>query len=276
MTNALATRGLRAGLSLIIGLGSLAVLADAPAGVDAPAVFSGPITALTSTSLTVQGIPLNFLPAVQVLGLDTGGLLVTLTPAALTLDETVEVFAEDADGVATADIILVGEGFSLKGEVTALTMGSSGPTQVTLDGIYPVDVSAAVWMTGEDAPAMGRPSDASGSLDVGSEVQLWGIANNGAFVAAFGRIDTGSGQTTMDNGFILNLTTDSAGAVTGFTMTSRGSSATIVLDASTQITGKGSDVSALKAGVHVKVWGTLQSDGTVLASQVVIKGGTRH
>ena len=118
-----------------------------------------------------------------------------------------------------------------------------------------------------------------GSVQMGSELTLWGIASNGLFVAAFGRNQAGGGQggvPTMDNGFILNLITDAQGTVTGFTMTSRGSIDTVGLDASTQISGTQSGISALKAGVHVKVWGTRMADGTVLASTIVVKGGMRH
>lgn len=280
MVNLWTNRGLRTALVLAIALGTWAVWADTTAAIDDPVVFSGPITALSATSLTVQGVEVALAPTTQVFGLDTSGALVTVDPASLLVNDSVTIFAQDADGTATADLILVGLGFHLKGQVTAFVMGSGGPTQVTLDGIYDVDVSNAVWLSPEDGRAPRRRDAGGGSIQVGSEVEFWGLADNGGFAAAFAKLESGGGPgggaPTVDNGFILALTSDSQGVPTGFTMTSRGSIATVALGPSTQITGKGSGNGSLQAGVHVKVWGTLQSDGSVLASQVIIKGGMRH
>ncbi len=282
MVNVRTNRALKTALALTIALGAWTVWADTPASINDPIVFSGPITVASATSITVQGVPVAIVSSTQILGLDTSGALVTVDPASLAVNDAVTIYAQDSGGAATADLILVGLTFHLKGQVTALTLGSSGPTQLTLDGIYAVDVSGAVWLTHGDARRSAHPEDGSGTVQVGSEVEAWGLANNGAFVAVFARLDEGGGsgggggQPAMDNGFILNLTTDSQGVVNGFTMTSEGSTATIVLGTSTVISGRGTGIGALQAGLHVKVWGTSQLDGSVLASQVIIKGGMRH
>jgi hypothetical protein len=262
---------------LALALCSLAALADTPAAIDSPQVFSGPITLVSSSSLTVQGVAVSLQTSTIILGLDTSGAIVTLPPASLLVNDTVTVFATDGSGSASADLILEGLGFHLKGQVTALTTGTSGPTQVTLDGVFAVNVGQVVWL-GESGD---RPNDGGGTVQVGSEVELWGIAANGVFTGAFGKLESGGGQggggeTEMDNGFILNLTTDTQNNITGFTMSSRASVATIVLGSSTQISGKGAGLSSLKAGVHVQVWGTKQTDGSVLAATIQIKGGMRH
>lgn len=262
----------RLGLVLALALGCVAAFADS-SGVNAPAVFAGPISAVSATSLTVQGVPLAIASGTLIFGLDSGNMLVALTPADLLVNETVTVYAEDADNLATADVIFAGLGFHLSGEVTALVTDTSGPTQITLDGIYVVDVSHAVWLSTEE-----KASDDSGSVQVGSEVELWGIANNGAFEAAFGQSGSGGGQgggAAMENGFILTPTLDSQGVVASLTMTSKGTVYKIVLAPTTVITGKGSSTADLRAGAHVKVWGTFQSDGSVLASKIIIKGGSR-
>jgi len=253
-------------LVLALALGCVAAFANS-SGVMAPAVFAGPITAVSSTSLTVQGVSLGIAASTQIFGLDSANALVTLTPVDLFVNETVTVYAEDANNAATADVIFAGEGFHFTGQITTLVTGTSGPTQVTLDGVYVVDVSHALWMEDFDP----------GSIQVGSNLQFWGIAGNGVFAAAFGgAAESGqAGGSAMENGFILTPTLDSQGAVISFTMTSKGTVYTIVLDPTTVITGKGSNTSGLKAGVHVKVWGTFQSDGSVLASKIVIKGGSR-
>lgn len=277
MSNTLSKRIGGFTVALAVALCSLAVLADAPAAVDSSQVFSGPITLIGTDSITVQGVAISLLPSTVILGLDGSGAIVTLASSALLVNDTVTVFASDSDGAASANLIFEGLGFHLKGEVTALTAGTDGPSQVTLDGIFAVNVAQAVWLGGGGD----HPRHDTGTLQVGSEVELWGIANSGAFSAAFGRLESGGGQggggeTEMDNGFILGLTTDTGGNVTGFTMSSRASIAAIAIDSSTQISGKGSGIASLKAGVHVKVWGTKQSDGSVLAATVEIKGGMRH
>ena len=277
MSNTLSHRTGRLAIALALVLCSFAALADTPAAVDSPQVFAGPITLISSSSLTVQGVALSIQTSTIILGLDTSGAIVTLTPASLLVNDTVTVFATDDMGASTAALIFEGLGFHLKGQVTALTTGTSGPTQLTLDGIFAVGVGQAVWLGGGDH----RPHQDGGTVQVGSEVELWGIANNGAFTAAFGRLEGGGGQggggeTEMDNGFILSLTTDTQNNLIGFTMSSRASIATIALGPSTQISGKGSDTSALKAGAHVQVWGTKQSDGSVLAATIQIKGGMKH
>jgi|WetSurMetagenome_2_1015567.scaffolds.fasta_scaffold90796_2 hypothetical protein len=276
MWNTATHRTGRIAFVLALALCSMAALADTPAAIDSPQVFSGPITAVSSSSLTVQGVEVSLQTSTIILGLDISGAVVTLTPASLLVNDTVTVFAADEGATVSANLILAGLGFHLKGQVTTLTTGTSGPTQVTLDGIFAVNVGQAVWLAGGDH----RPHQDGGTVQVGSELELWGISSNGIFTAAFGRLESGGGQgggeTEMDNGFILSLTTDTQNNLIGFTMWSRASIATIDLGPSTQISGKGSDTSALKAGVHVQVWGTKQADGSVLAATIQIKGGMRH
>lgn len=250
-------------------LGSTAVLADGSTGLSADEVFAGPATDTSSTSVTVQGVPIAITTDTQVFGLDASNLVITLDGTQLQVGDYVSVYAHDDGGAATADVILRGVGFDLKGQVTALQTDSSGNAQAIIDGIYTVNVGQVVFSSGDQ--------DGEGALTVGSEASLWGIVNDGVFVAIGGRLGSGATEA-MDNGFIQDLTTDGSGDVTGFTMTGKGALATIALGSSTRIILKGQDAtaSALKAGLHVKVWGTTQADGSVLASTVLIKGGSRH
>ena len=267
---------LRGGLALALALSSSALMADSSAGASAQAVFSGPLTEASATSVTVQGVAVGITPSTVIKGLDPGtGLLIDLAPDLLQVGDGVTVFADDEDGAASAELILRGTGFRIRGEVTALQTDASGNPQVVVDGIYVVNVGLTTFL------GSGSSLKEDGSIQVGSEVSLWGIVDNGAFTAAFGRIEDagpGGGEPTMDNGFILNVTSDGTGAVLGFTMSSRHSVETITLSPSTVIQkGRSTvDASALGAGMHVKVWGTTQADGSVLASQVLLKGGMRH
>jgi len=61
-------------------------------------------------------------------------------------------------------------------------------------------------------------------------------------------------------------------------MISEYTATTVTLDASTKIAKRNHDMdaSALEVGLHVKVWGSTQPDGSVLASTILIKGGQRH
>ena len=277
MNGQLRSAALRRGLVLALAICSTALMADSPAGASAPVVFSGPITEVSASSLTVQGVAVGIMQATFIKGIDPGtGLLVDLTPETLQVGDGVTVFAEDVEGTASAELILRGMGFKIRGQVTAVQTDGSGKPQVVVDGIYTVNVGQTTFLGGG---AMSHRKD--GAIQVGSEVSLWGIVSDGVFTAAFGTMEgagSGGAEPTMDNGFILNLTTDGSGAVTGFTMSSRHSVETIVFSPSTVIQKGGTtvDASALGAGMHVKVWGTSQADGSVLASQVLVKGGMRH
>lgn len=261
-------RLLSLGLTAALALGSTAVLADGSSGLAADVVFAGPATAVSSTSVTVQNVPIAIVTGTQIFGLDSNNLVVTLDGSQLLVGDYVSVYAHDDSSAATADLILRGVGFSIKGQVTALQTDSSGNAQAVIDGVYTINIGQVILSGGDED---------GGSIAVGSEVRLWGIVNDGVFVAIGGQLDSGGGEA-MDNGFVQNLTTDSSGTVTAFTMTSKGSIAAIALGSSTRIILKGQDTTAssLQAGLHVKVWGTTQSDGSVLASTILIKGGSRH
>ncbi len=268
MMSTMKTRLLGAGLALALAVGGTAALADGSSDGVADVMYSGPIEAASSASITVQGVALSIGASTQIFGLDSSNLVTTLTPADLAVGAAVTVYGHDEDGTPWADVIFSGTGFRIQGTVTALQTDSSGNAQAVLDGIYTINIGGVTY---ED-----RKTEDTSGVQVGNDVVFWGIVQTDVFVAVFGKIE-GGGEPAMDNGFILNLATDTSGNVTGFTMTSRGTSATVVLGPSTRIIQKNQDTTAaaLKAGQHVKVWGTTQSDGSVLASEVIIKGGER-
>ncbi len=260
--------------ALIVALAftGLAVAAQDVPTANAKVFFSGSVSDISDSAITVQGVTFAITADTQIKGLDATGAVVDLATTDIAAGDTVSVYAEDADGTPTADVIFAGSAFRIAGSITAIQTDADGNAQFVVDDTYTVNVAGATFY------GSGGTIDV-GTIQVGDEVALWGVVEDGTFTAVYGRISGEQESTpTVDNGFILNLTTDDTGAVTGFTMTSRHAVTTVVLDPSTKISkrNRDADASDLSAGLHVKVWGSTQSDGSVLASTILIKGGQRH
>ena len=270
-----------AGLVLALALCTTGLRANMPTDGSDDVVLEGPLTASTSTNLTLQGVTLSITSNTVIKGLDSTGSVIDVDPTTLVAASPVTVYGHDENGVPVADLVFAGDAFRFSGTVTALQTNASGGSEAVIDGIYTVEIGQTIFVNpGDSVVRHSAGQDQSGgTLQVGSQVVLLGIAQNGVFTAIYGRVESaGGGTETMENGFILTPSFDASGNLTGFTMSSRGSVATIVLGSSTQITGSGSSAgtAALTAGRHVKVWGTTQADGSVLASQIILKGGMRH
>ncbi|MGA9752143.1 MAG: DUF5666 domain-containing protein [Acidobacteriota bacterium] len=273
-----------AGLALALALYTTGPRANTPTDGSDDVVFAGPLTASTSTSLTLQGVTFSITTDTLIKGLDSTGSIVDVDPTTLVAASPVTVYGHDDNGVAVADLVFAGDAFRFSGTVTALQVNASGGSEAVIDGIYTVEVGQTTFVSPGDSVVRRSAGEdqGGGTMQVGSEVVLLGIAQDGVFTAVYGRVESGggsgSGTEAIENGFILTPSFDASGNLTGFTMSSRGSVATIVLGSSTQISGAGSSsgTAALTAGRHVKVWGTTQTDGSVLASQVILKGGERH
>ena len=270
-----------AGLVLALALCTTGLRANIPTDGSDDVVFAGPLTASTSTNLTLQGVTLSITANTVIKGLDSTGSVIDVDPSTLVAASPVTVYGHDENGVPVADLVFAGDAFRFSGTVTALQVNASGGPEAVIDGIYTVEVGQTIFVSPGDSVVRHRAGEDQGgsTMQVGSEVVLLGIAQDGVFTAVYGRVESsGGGTEAMENGFILTPSFDVLGNLTGFTMSSRGSVATIVLGSSTQITGSGSSAgtAALTAGRHVKVWGTTQADGSVLASQIILKGGMRH
>ncbi|MGC8724199.1 MAG: DUF5666 domain-containing protein [Acidobacteriota bacterium] len=272
-----------AGLVLALALCTTGLRANMPTDGSDDVVFAGPLTASTSTSLTLQGVTLSITSNTVIKGLDSTGSIIDVDPATLVAASPVTVYGHDENGLPVADLVFAGDAFRFSGTVTALQTNTSGGSEAVIDGIYTVEVGQTIFVSPGDSVVRhsAREDQSGGTMQVGSQVVLLGIAQNGVFTAVYGRVESGGGNggtEAAENGFILTPSFDASGNLTGFTMSSRGSVATIVLGSSTQISGPGSSAgtAALTAGRHVKVWGTTQADGSVLASQVILKGGERH
>ena len=265
-------RLLLSALIAVLAMTGLAVAAQNVPTANAQVYFAGSASDVSDTAITVQGVTFAITADTQIKGLDATGAVVDLTTADIASGDTVTVYAEDVDGTPTADVIFAGSAFRIAGNVTAIQTDADGNAQFVIDDTYTVNVAGTTFY-GSDGTI-----DA-GTIQVGDEVVLRGIVADGVFTGVYGSISGGQASTpTVANGFILNLTTDDTGAVTGFTMTSKHAVTTVVLDPSTKISKRNHDADAsdLSAGLHVKVWGSTQPDGSVLASTILIEGGQRH
>ncbi len=265
-------RLLLSALIAVLALTGLSVAAQNVPTANAAVIFSGSVSDISDSAVTVQDVTFAITADTQIKGLDATGAVVDLTTADIATGDTVSVYAEDVDGTPTADVIFAGSAFRIAGSITAIQTDADGNAQFVIDDTYTVNVAGATFY------GSGGTVDV-GTIQVGDDVVLWGVVEDGNFTAVYGRISGEQESTpTMDNGFILNLTTDDTGAVTGFTMTSKHAITNVVLDSSTKISKRNhdADVSDLEAGLHVKVWGSSQPDGSVLASTIRIKGGRRH
>ncbi len=263
---------LMSALIAVLAMTGFAVAAQNVPTANAQVLFSGSASDISDSAITVQGVTFAITADTQIKGLDATGAVVDLAPSDIAAGDTVTVYAEDVDGSPTADVVFAGAAFRIAGSVTAIQTDADGNAQFVIDDTYTVNVAGVTFY------GSGGTIDV-GTIQVGDDVALRGIVEDGVFTAVYGSVSSGQESTpTMDNGFILNLTTDDSGTVTGFTMTSKHAITTVVLDPSTKITKRNhdADVSDLEAGLHVKVWGSTQPDGSVLASTIRIKGGQRH
>ncbi|MGA9750420.1 MAG: DUF5666 domain-containing protein [Acidobacteriota bacterium] len=157
-------------------------------------MLSGPIEALASTRITVQGQAIKLTGDTLLKGLDDRGRVVDLRSRDLRKNAEVTVLAQDRKGSPTAILVLLGRGFTLRGTVTDFRMGRRGyVTALTLDGRYRVEVEDADFgegvTSGSGSPEGGGPGGGDGpTVDVGDEVVLQGIVRDGKFVAVLGSV----------------------------------------------------------------------------------------
>ncbi len=167
---------------------------QAAVGSFARLMLSGPIEAVASTRITVQGQTIELTGDTQLKGLDGRGRVVDLRFRDLSKNAEVTVLAEDRKGSPAALLILLGHGFTLWGTVTDFRTGRRGyVTALTLDGRYRVEVEDADFgeggTSGSTSPeGGGQGGDGGPTVDVGDEVILQGIVRGGKFVAVLGSV----------------------------------------------------------------------------------------
>lgn len=229
--------------TLALGLAALAQVP--PSG----AFLAGPITEVTPTSLTIQGMTLTVNDRSKFFTVLPDGAMAPIPFAEVPAGVPIHARFIFVDSVPTLVHGELGDDFFWHGIVTALGEGS-----LTLDG-------AVTLHTGQ-ARIIG-----SGAVQVGSTVGVKGEVLNGVFSA---RVINPSGLDFAYRGTITALTVDEGGKVTGFTFGRGETSYAVVLDAHSLIWRGRIQISPndLAVGMKVDVNGWTQPDGSVLAWNV--------
>jgi hypothetical protein len=188
--------------------------------------FSGAVSSISPSSLSVQGVPVALDTNTVLVGVDGSGNLIPLTPGDFHPGDMVAVFAESNSGSPLATSLFRGFPFMIQGYVTAFQADSQGhPLTVTIDDTFTVFTAQAQMdamgmgnmqggMGGDMGGGMmnggcmgsGMGGGMGGGMDgcpgmgggmgntppvqvaVGSRVAFGGIVQNGTFTAVFGHV----------------------------------------------------------------------------------------